>query len=551
MTSLLFSRLASPVAGAWRQRPRLSTEWLTLIVTAAFTLLYNAPFWQGALDGHAWSAPGNWPLVAGYAVVLTSLQYVVFLLFMSRWTAKPLLSLLIVIAATVSYFTGSYGTYFDATMITNVLETDSQEASELLTKSFTLHMAVFALLPIVLLHRVHIPRVSWRRALLRRVGYLSIACGTLIASILLTYHSLSPLMRNQPELRYLVTPGNYLVSMGRVLTTHDTVEPQQRLPLESDAKLAAHPGQKPALLVIVVGETVRAANWGLNGYDRQTTPQLAQRDVINYPDVSSCGTSTAVSVPCMFSPLGHEDYDESYIDSHESLLDVLQHAGVNVLWLDNQSGCKGVCDGVASESIAADDYPTLCQDGRCLDGTLAEALKRRVERSQGDTVIVLHELGNHGPSYYQRYPEAFRRFTPTCDSADLSQCSQQRIVNSYDNAILYNDAVLSDIIDFLARQQSFAASMVYLSDHGESLGEHGLYLHGLPYAIAPDEQTQVPMIWWLSKAIQRRANIDSTCLESNADRPHSQANLFHTALGIMEVTTQVYRPEFDILSACQ
>ncbi|MDW5377829.1 phosphoethanolamine--lipid A transferase [Halomonas sp. HP20-15] len=554
MTSLL-SRLPSSaagiVAGSWHYRPRVSTECLTLIVTVVFTLLYNIPFWQGALDGHAWSAPGTWLLIAGYAVVLTSLQYVVFLLFVSRWTAKPLLALLILVAATVSYFTGTYGTYFDTTMITNVLQTDSREAGELLTESFALHMAVFALLPIALLHRVRIPAISWRRAVLRRLGYLSLAAIALIASVLLTYHSLSPLMRNRPELRYLVTPGNYLVSMGRVLTAHDSVEPQQRLPLESDAKLAAHPGHKPALLVIVVGETARAANWGLNGYHRQTTPQLAQRDVINYPDVSSCGTSTAVSVPCMFSPLGHEDYDESYIDSHESLLDVLRHAGVNVLWLDNQSGCKGVCDGVASEYIAPDDYPALCQDGRCLDGALAKELKRRVERSHGDTVIVLHELGNHGPSYYQRYPEAFRRFTPTCDSADLSQCSQQRIVNSYDNAILYNDTVLSDIIDFLARQQRFAASMVYLSDHGESLGEHGLYLHGLPYAIAPDEQTHVPMIWWLSKAMQRRASIDSSCLRSNADRPHSHANLFHSVLGIMGVTTQVYRPEFDIVSSCR
>ncbi len=550
MTSSLL-RLPRPVAGAWNYRPQLSTERLTLIVTLAFTLLYNTPFWQAALEGHAWTAAGTWALIAGYAVVLTTLQYVVFLLFMSRWTAKPLLALLILVAATVSYFTGTYGTYFDTTMIENVLQTDTREASELLTESFMLHMAVFALLPILLLHRVYIPAVSWRRALLRRLGYLSLATVALIASILLTYHSLSPLMRNQPELRYLVTPGNYLVSMVRVLTAHDSVEPQQRLPLESDAKLAAHPGQKPALLVVVVGETVRAANWGLNGYDRQTTPQLAQRDVINYTNVSSCGTSTAVSVPCMFSPLGHEDYDESYIDSHESLLDVLQHAGVNVLWLDNQSGCKGVCAGVASDSIGADDYPVLCQDERCLDGALAKELERRVARSQGDTVIVLHELGNHGPSYYRRYPQAFRHFTPTCDSGDLSQCSQQQIVNSYDNAILYNDSVLSEIIDFLAQQQRFAASMVYLSDHGESLGEHGLYLHGLPYAIAPDEQTRVPMFWWLSKAMQQRSGIETDCLASHTEQPHSQANLFHSALGIMGVTTQIYRPKFDIIRPCR
>lgn len=550
MTPLL-SRPCGIVARAWNYRPQMATESLALVVTLAFTLLYNVPFWQGALAGQPLGAPRTWWSIAGYAVVLTSLQYVVFLPFMTRWTAKPLLALLILVAATVSYFTTSYGTYFDTTMITNVLQTDTREASELLTESFSLHMLVFAALPILLLQRVRLPATAWRRALVRRVAYLSLAVIALVGSILLTYHSLSPLMRNQPELRYLVTPGNYLVSMGRVLAASDAVEPQQRLPLENDASLVSRPGEKPALLVIVVGETVRAANWGLNGYARQTTPQLARRDVVNYPDVSSCGTSTAVSVPCMFSPLGHEDYDEAYIQRHESLLDVLQHAGIDVTWLDNQSGCKGVCDGVASASITPENHPASCQGGRCLDGALAEELEQRVERSRGDTVIVLHELGNHGPSYYQRYPDAFRRFTPTCDSADLSHCTQQQIVNSYDNAILYNDQVLSDIIDFLDAQQRFAASMIYLSDHGESLGEHGLYLHGLPYAIAPDEQTQVPMIWWLSDAMQRRTGIDPACLEADADRHHSQANLFHTALGLLGVSTQVYRPEQDIGGQCR
>ncbi|MGC3875052.1 phosphoethanolamine transferase [Halomonas sp. GXIMD04776] len=546
-----FSRLKGILSGVWHYRPRMEPERLTLVTVLAFTLLYNFPFWKGALSGHDLMAPGTWVLATGYAVVLTSLQYVVFLLFVSRWTVKPLLALLILVAAAVSYFTSHYGTYFDTTMLTNVLQTDAQEAGELLTGGFLLHMAAFAVLPILLLYRVHIPAVSWRRALLRRTSYLSLSTTVLVASVFLTYQHLSPLMRNQPELRYLVTPGNYIVSMERVLAASDQVASQERLPLENDASINEHPGQQPALLVIVVGETVRAANWGLNGYSRQTTPELARRDVINYSDVASCGTSTAVSVPCMFSPLGHEDYDASYIKRHESLLDVLKHAGIDVTWVDNQSGCKGVCDGVASTSIAAKDYPALCDSGRCFDGALAEELKQRVEQSTGDTVIVLHELGNHGPSYYQRYPDAFRQFTPTCDSADLSQCDQQAIVNSYDNAILYNDQVLSDMIDFLGQQQRFAASLIYLSDHGESLGENGVYLHGLPYIIAPDEQTQVPMIWWLSDEIQRRTGIDPACLKADADRPHSQANLFHTALGMLDVATTVYNPALDISRSCR
>lgn len=534
-----------------RHRPRLLSEHMTLIVTLSFTLFYNQPFWHGALADHHLDSPNTWALVAGYATVLTSLQYVVFLFFVSRRTVKPLLALLIIVAASVSYFTEHYGTYFDTTMITNVLETDTREARELFTNSFLLHMAVFALLPILLLFRVRVPTSSWRRAMLRRAGYLSCSILVLFASLFLTYQYLSPLMRTQPELRYLVTPGNAIVSLERVFTARYHISPQERLPLGEDATMLPRKDQKPALLVVVVGETVRAANWGLNGYSRATTPELARRDIINYSDVSSCGTSTAVSVPCMFSPLGHDDYDKAYIQQHESLLDVLTHAGINVLWLDNQSGCKGVCDGVTHASIAPDDYPALCEDGRCFDQALAEELKKRVTPDQGDTVIVLHELGNHGPSYYQRYPAQFRRFTPTCDSADLGQCAQQEVINSYDNAVLYNDRVLSNITDFLDQQQDFAASMIYLSDHGESLGEKGLYLHGLPYAIAPDEQTHVPMIWWLSDAMRKRTGLDATCLRQHADQPHSQANLFHTVLGLMDVTTDVYRPAQDIGRSCR
>ncbi|NWO12010.1 phosphoethanolamine transferase, partial [Chromohalobacter salexigens] len=162
--------------------------------------------------------------------------------------------------------------------------------------------------------------------------------------------------------------------------------PDKKIPLESDAKLAdaaSNGNSKPKLLVIVVGETMRAANWGLNGYERQTTPKLNDRNVINFPHVTSCGTSTAVSLPCMFSPLGHDDYDERYIKSHESLLDVLKHAGIDVEWIDNQSGCKGVCEGVKNETLSQQGFPGLCASGRCYDEALAERLKDELKKTSG------------------------------------------------------------------------------------------------------------------------------------------------------------------------
>jgi len=295
---------------------------------------------------------------------------------------------------------------------------------------------------------------------------------------------------------------------------------------------------------------VRAADWGLSGYARQTTPRLARRDLINFSEVSTCGTNTAVSLPCMFAPIGKSNYDERYIKSHESLLDVLKHAGYRVVWIDNQSGCKGVCDGVEHFSPDSQAYPALCDRHDCRDGVLVEALRQQLTSASGDTVIVLHTLGNHGPSYFERYPEAFRAFTPTCDDADLAQCSRQEIVNSYDNAILYTDSVLDELIGVL-EAQSRPAALLYVSDHGESLGENGLYLHGLPYAIAPEEQTRVPMIWWSSPAFDTVAGLERDCLAERARQPVSHDNLFHSLLGVLGVESSIRDPRLDISQACR
>lgn len=529
----------------------LSPEALTLLVCLAFTLFYNLAFWHGVVGDRSLLTPAIWGQLAGYALVLTSLQFLVFVLFVNRLSVKVVLTALVWIAASVSFFTYYYGTYFNTDMIVNILQTDRQEATELLTPRFLAHMLAFAIVPTLLLWRVRLVENGWKRAIGRRLAYVAGGIVVLAISLMVSYQSLSSLMRNNKELRYLVTPGNYLVSMGQVLAASDPL-PSERLTIGEDATLTPHQGNKPLLLVMVVGESARAANWGLDGYDRQTTPRLAARSgVINFSDVSSCGTSTAVSVPCMFSPVSKSDYDKRYIQSHESLLDVLKHAGFQVLWVDNQSGCKGVCDGVKSLSPSPKDYPGLCPDGRCLDGALLEEVKRQAANLTGNTVIVLHQLGNHGPSYYRRYPDTFHAFTPTCDSADLSQCSQQSIVNSYDDAILYTDAVLDGIIAYLDSQQHHDPALLYVSDHGESLGEHGLYLHGIPYSIAPSEQTRVPMIWWSSPAFDQAVGLDHRCLEGRADLPLSHDNLFHSVLGVLGVKSQVVKAERDMTHDCR
>ena len=373
-------------------------------------------------------------------------------------------------------------------------------------------------------------------------------------SLLLIFQDFAPLMRNHKEIRYLITPANYLYSLANVLSSDASSATRARVPIGLDAVKAESWQQrkKPALFVIVVGETARAANWGLSGYARQTTPELAQLDVINFSQVSSCGTNTEVSVPCLFSMYGRRNYDEDKIRGSESLLNVISRAGLRVVWRDNQSGCKGVCEGVEEQKLGSSKVPELCDGERCLDEILLHGLDTLLADHQGNLVLVLHQLGNHGPAYYKRYPPAMRRFEPVCETPDLAKCSRESVVNAYDNALLYTDHMLAQTIAFLKKQAAnYDTAMIYFSDHGESLGENGLYLHGVPYSIAPSVQTRVPMVMWFSPGYAQSFALDVDCLRRRATEPAAHDNLFHSVLGLLDIKSEVYDRTMDLAATCR
>ena len=302
-----------------------------------------------------------------------------------------------------------------------------------------------------------------------------------------------------------------------------------------------------------MGETSRAANFSLGGYAHDTNPRLKQDNVVYFPNTTSCGTATAISVPCMFSNMPRQNYDEELAHHQEGLLDIIQRAGIQVLWNENDGGCKGACDRVPHQDVTALNLPGLCIDGECQDEALFHQLEDYINNLQHDGVIVLHTIGSHGPTYYNRYPAAFRKFTPTCDTSQIQTCTQEQLVNTYDNTILYIDYIVDKAIKLLqSKQDKFTTSLVYLSDHGESLGEDGVYLHGLPYSIAPETQKHIPMLIWLSEDYQKRYGVDNQCLQKEAQQKNfSQDNLFSTMLGMTGVSTKEYRAQDDILTACR
>ncbi len=537
-----------------RLRFAIRPELLALGFSLFFTLAGNRNFWQSVLAGHDLSQWHDLSFVAGLFVLLAALQFLLLLFLLTRWSYLPVLGLLTLATACAAYFMEKYGVYLDPDMLRNALRTDYPEARELFAWDMLPYLLFMAGLPILFLSRINLVRAPLPKAALRRAACIGLALFLLLGALALIFKDFAALMRNHKELRYQITPLNLVYSLARVASSDAQAASRARLPVGADA----HPGaswqqrQRPVLLVIVVGETARAANWGLSGYARQTTPQLAGLDVLNFADVTSCGTNTEVSLPCMFSAVGRRDYDEKRIRGSESLLHVLDHARIDVLWKDNQSGCKGVCDGLTQTRTEAGRSPSLCASGRCFDEALLDGLDEIIGKRQANQIIVLHTIGNHGPAYYQRYPDQYRQFTPACENTDLGKCSNEQIVNAYDNALLYTDHVLAQTIAFLQRHAATHDTvMLYVSDHGESLGENNLFLHGMPYAIAPAVQKKVPLVMWLSPGYAKSFAVDSACLGQRARQPASHDNLFHTVLGMLDIDTRAYDPALDLTRGCR
>lgn len=544
-------------------RPVLRIESLALLLSLWFTAACNLPFWRATLTGHDLLQLSG----IGYAVavgVLLSATHFVMLLAMASVLPRPLIrpgfALLALTTAGAAYWMQHYHVYLDPGMIRNVLHTDTREASELLTWSMLPALAIYGVPPLLLIARsvVHAPATGTaafaRRTAIRLAALLA---GILAGGVALlgSYQDLSSLLRTHKEVRYLITPANYLYGLGSTLS--DRMAPEaamSRVAVGTDVQLGAgwQKRNKPVLMLVVVGETARAANWGLSGYARQTTPRLTALDIINFPQVTACGTSTEVSLPCMLSPYGRAHYDEDRIRHSEALPDVLQRAGFRVTWLDNQSGCKGTCEGVGSWKPSATTLPQDCSDSGCFDNALLDGTRSLITGTAQNTVLFLHMLGNHGPAYSRRYPDGFRQFTPTCDRADLTQCTQQEIINAYDNVLLYTDYLLAEAVELLKNEQErYDTALVYVSDHGESLGEYGLYLHGIPYAIAPREQKEVPMVMWMSGNYAHDFAVDTDCLRRRSSRPASHDNLFHTVLGLLDLDTRARDGDLDLSAPCR
>ncbi len=537
--------------------PAWHPVWVALLGSLWLASVGNYALWQQVHQLPEVTGLRGLAFALGFGVIITSALTAVLSILNWRGWLKPVLTVFFLSAASGAYFMVSYGIVIDSTMITNVVQTDTKEALDLLNWRMLISLLVLGILPCWVLWKTPLQVLRLRQQIWSNTLTAVVSVVVIVAALLAIFQDFSSIMRNHTQLRYLVNPLNSYYAIGMVAAKPFQRDNKTLLPIGKDAQMATpKPNEKPPLLLLVLGETARMGNFGVNGYERQTTPALAQENIISLKGVMSCGTSTATSVPCMFSHLGKEDF-EARKNNYESLIDVLHHAGLAVLWIDNQSGCKGVCERVPQALTKELKHPTLCKDGECFDEIMLHQLDERIqalpaERRAKGVVVVMHQMGSHGPAYYKRVPDAFKKFQPECKSNALQECTREQVVNSFDNTILYTDHFLGQAIQWLKKSEATAASaMLYVSDHGESLGENNLYLHGLPYRVAPDVQKRVPWITWWSPQFEKQLGLSRTCLQNKVQMPLTHDNYFHSVLGLVNVSTEVYQAKLDVHADCR
>ncbi|SKC22994.1 lipid A ethanolaminephosphotransferase [Kosakonia radicincitans] len=537
------------------RRPALSRLQFIILFALYIALALNIVFYHQAFTLLPVNSLRNWLVFLSMPVVAFSVINIVLSLASFFFLERPVITVFVLVSAAAQYFISTFGIVIDRSMITNILDTTPAESFALMSTKMVLTILLTAIVPVLIAWLIKIkPAQSALRSIAYRAVSIVISALLIVLVALLFYKDYASLFRNNKELVKSLSPSNSIVA-SLSWYSHNRMDnlPLVRIGEDAQQRPEMKNGPRKNLTILVVGETSRAANFSLGGYERETNPLLKQDNVIYFPNATSCGTATAVSVPCMFSGMTREHYDDQLAHHQEGLLDIIQRAGIQVLWNENDGGCKGACDRVPHQDVTQLNLAEYCIKGECQDEILFHDLASYIDKLQGDGIIVLHTIGSHGPTYYNRYPAQFRKFTPTCDTNEIQGCSQQQLVNTYDNTILYIDYIVDKAIKLLqSKQDRFTTSLVYLSDHGESLGENGVYLHGLPYSIAPETQKHIPMLIWLSDDYQKRYSVNNQCLQKNArEKAVSQDNLFPTMLGILGVSTKEYRAEDDILTSCR
>lgn len=514
---------------AWQWQPRTPT--FILVAALANSVLYHAPLLGFALSTLDLTSASAWRTLATAFVTVTLFTALMLGLVavVAQRLLKPLLMATAIANAIALYFVQTYGVILDKSMMGNVVNTNLAEASGLFHPLLLAYVLMAGGLPCLALSHVRLRHVP----LLPRAAFPVLVLVALVAWAYANSPTWLWFDKHAKRLGGMTLPWSYVINGARLAS--DRIAPRAQRPLPP----ATFHGQGKTIVLLLIGEAARAGNFSLYGYPRPTNPELAREAVVALPNATSCATYTTESLQCILS---HLEGDGA---GWEPLTSYLHRSGVDVIWRTNNWGEPPM---QVTSFERADSLRRGCQGEGCQhDEVLLQGLAARLRASGHDRIlVVLHLGGSHGPSYHAQYPARFEAFRPVCRSVELQHCSAQELRNAYDNTILYEDHVIAEAIRLLKGVPERASVLIYLSDHGESLGEYGLYLHGTPHALAPGVQKDIPFIVWTSPAFREHQQVRAEALAPGAR--HSQAEIFHSVLGAFGMRSAVYRQERDIFT---
>ncbi len=492
-----------------------------LIISLLNFLFFHYPFFSYVFNNLNYKSFHGILLVVTLIIlmVVANAFFYYLLFFISVRLGKFLAILFFIVNALAVYFVNTYGVIIDESMVGNVLNTKYEESVSFLSLKLFLYILLLGVLPGILIFKAKIVKDKLKRFLIN-------TSLTLLFIVVLAFVNASNWLwidNNSKQLGGLAMPWSYSVNLS-LFYIHKNQENEKEILLPN----ATIKDTKKSVVVLVIGESARKANFSLYGYARNTNPLLSTTPNLFHFDANSCETYTTGGIKCI---LEHTNTGELY----EILPNYLYRNNVEVVWRSTNWGEPPIHikDYQNKEALMAKCHGEGCE----YDEVLLNGLKEQIQASKKDKIlIILHTSTSHGPSYSKKYPPKFETFKPVCNSVELGNCSHQELVNAYDNTIIYTDYILHNVIENLEALKEYNSTMIFVSDHGESLGEKNLYMHGVPISFAPKEQYEIPFIVWVS----------NSSIQLKPNKTLSQNHVFHSVLKFLSIESPVYNEEMNI-----
>ncbi|WP_407481036.1 phosphoethanolamine--lipid A transferase EptA [Elizabethkingia meningoseptica] len=493
----------------------------SLLISFLNFLLFHFPFFRFVVNNVDYKTFNGVSIIISLIILMLAANFFTFylILFLSRTGGKVLLVLFFIINSIAVYFINTYSVIIDESMIGNILNTNYEESSSFFSFKLILYLLLLGILPGVYIIKAKIIKEKPK-------NFFITSSLTLLFMIILAFANASNWLwidKNSKTLGGLAMPWSYSVNIS-LFYIHQSKKNEKEILLP---KATIKDNQK-SVMILVIGESARSQNFSLYGYGKNTNPLLSKIPNLHSFKATSCATYTTAGVKCIVE---HKNTDDLY----EILPNYLYRNNVDVIWKTTNWGEPPVH---IKNYQNKETLESRCKGENCqYDEVLLNGLKEEILASKKDKIlIVLHTSTSHGPTYSKKYPPKFEVFKPVCNSVELGKCSKEELINAYDNTIVYTDYILSSIIADLKELKGYNSAMLYVSDHGESLGEKNLYMHGVPISIAPKEQYEIPFIVWTSDGSKQ--------LKPN--NTLSQNHVFHSVLNFLGVESPAYDEKMNI-----